>query len=449
MTYSFSSKLTQYLDEHSEKLRQTLFYTPIPGEGGLQIMVLLGAQQERSMSVDMRDMNAIKEYRQDYDDRYTEYHIHCGKTKITVPENGITIIYKMIGNLLKDQKVKQTISEDFIFSVFIEWIVTLFRDQACKLLLSEALLKAFHLFTREYFIHFPLLYLQTIYGFTIGHCDFIYISKEDITQKAEELTMGKQEFYKASMNMMLNHSLVKYRITAEKQQAIARAAEECSLSVSVLKILFASYKSAEAPVIFDLDFKNIHQASQKVMVQAVADPADIDIDHRDSHHTVDISARTLVDLEQLGLSAFHHFLLDNSTTGEELKQLISIAIRKYAEAVSYPVAVERVSKVFTTLESLLLINNDVPIIESLVKYLPKIITTDVQKRTEIIKAVKALYGVRSSYVHHAKQPSFEIADLKLLYDCTRQLILILIQKAASGKTKADILKEVDERIHAS
>jgi hypothetical protein len=114
----------------------------------------------------------------------------------------------------------------------------------------------------------------------------------------------------------------------------------------------------------------------------------------------------LTELESLGLPVFHNFLLAGRTASSELTRVLFNAIKNYSDAVSYPAKFETVAKVFTVLESLPLGSDSSPIMDSLVKYLPKIISSDIAERIRIAQVVKRLYEVRSAYVHHAPRKSF-------------------------------------------
>ncbi len=151
--------------------------------------------------------------------------------------------------------------------------------------------------------------------------------------------------------------------------------------------------------------------------------------------------------KNIEIGLLHQFTIKYLTHKSELRSLIYNAIQNFSKAIANHDLHERITQVFTVLESLLLPNDESAIIESVCKYLPKLISKDITEREKIVGVVKEMYKVRSAMIHHAKRKEFEMSNLSFLQVCTQCLILQLIALTDHKLTKKEILKDIDDLIN--
>ena len=156
----------------------------------------------------------------------------------------------------------------------------------------------------------------------------------------------------------------------------------------------------------------------------------------------------LILFKRTGIDYFHHFLLtiDEKNELTELELLIRNSIQHFAFSITIRNLNRRIVELFTLIESLILQDSNSPILESLTKYLSKILTKDINERKEIIKLIKEMYIIRSSYVHHALNKDFDTMKLGKFQVMIHMLIVKLIILSKSHQTKKTILNEIDEAI---
>lgn len=133
----------------------------------------------------------------------------------------------------------------------------------------------------------------------------------------------------------------------------------------------------------------------------------------------------------------------------ELQRLVVRSLRRFASALSEHNLHRRIADLFTVLESLLLIDQNAPIMDSVTKYLSKLIYKDLEERKQCIALVKKMYAVRSMYLHHAKEESFETGELAHLQVNVLLLVVKMITKSIDYETKAELFKEIDDAIIAA
>ena len=126
--------------------------------------------------------------------------------------------------------------------------------------------------------------------------------------------------------------------------------------------------------------------------------------------------------------------------------MIINSIKRFSEALSKTDLNQRVVEIYTILESLLIKDDSVSILDNLTKYCSKLVAKEAEERKEIISLLKEMYKVRSSLVHHGVNKVFEIENLRKLQLILLALLQVLITKSDKHKTKFSILNDIDDAI---
>jgi hypothetical protein len=205
-------------------------------------------------------------------------------------------------------------------------------------------------------------------------------------------------------------------------------------SIDLLRLISPTVEFPDFEIFYDADFRNAHQVNSKILIQPIQEEEHFSVEYFRKAIPFVINKMAWDVLIQSGLSLLHQFAKKTTSNKSELEALIHNAIHNFSKAIANHDLHERVVQMFTVLESLLLPNDNSAIVDSVCKYLPKIITQDLEERKTAIETVKEMYKIRSAMVHHAKRKEFELKNLTIVGICTRTLIFRLIQLSASKKT---------------
>lgn len=100
--------------------------------------------------------------------------------------------------------------------------------------------------------------------------------------------------------------------------------------------------------------------------------------------------------------------------------------------------------ILVSLESILLKDSNEPIMQNIGDRMAFLIGKP-EERLEIVKNVKDVYGLRSSFIHHGKDISFEnIESMKIFMRNSWQVNLFLIYNIYRFKNKLELIKYIDK-----
>jgi hypothetical protein len=124
--------------------------------------------------------------------------------------------------------------------------------------------------------------------------------------------------------------------------------------------------------------------------------------------------------------------------------LIINSIKSFANALTEFNFSKRVAELFTALESLILKDTSVPIIDSLHRYCPKLIY--IRDSNSVISLINKMYKVRCDYIHHAKESDVKPEVLSKLQQTVHLVLITLIKNSNIWKDKSDMIAAVDSTI---
>ncbi|MEO8769556.1 MAG: hypothetical protein ABI402_05710 [Ferruginibacter sp.] len=370
-----------------------------------------------------------------------------GDEKVGYKEEEFLEIYKVIDNLLKEENISKFISEEFLVKTIFEWLVGKYRNTITNILLSDYILKECDKSIIDYKIYLPILYLDSDKEFDIGNVHFQYLTEDYIKELSTKIAEDKREDYIENLLVYKGQFWGNCVIVAEKERAIEWAINDITFSVDILRIASPTVDFPNLPLYFDVDFRNINQAKNEVLIQNINDDANFFQQHSRRSRPFEIVKGVWDYMLKSEVRLLHQFALKILNDKSELESLIYNAIRNFSKALGNHDHHERITQIFTVLESLLLPNDNAAIIDSVCKYLPKIISKNLEEREKIIETVKEMYSVRSAMMHHAKRKEFLSSNLVIIQRCTRALIVHLIIHSTTKLTKKEILKDIDDRIN--
>lgn len=360
-------------------------------------------------------------------------------------------LLKLSDTIYQEKSIRNYISKEFIEIKIFEWLIHTYKTKKVETVFSYFILDEMQQALKKYKFHFPILYLDLYKPFQIGNVQFSYFTKEYLTSLNEYHKDKNPENYKNEFEELRKNYqgkvFVSYIIKAERQKAEEIALAHCSLAVDILKMCS---ETTDVPFIelgFDIDSR-VKVNSQSEIIICDADNEfegfNINLARPTHHHKID--DKEWEHIIQRQMADFHKFLLSLTEDLSEMQKLIINSIKRYGNAISNKNLHQRIVELFTILESLLLLDKNSPIIDSVCKYCSKLVFKKVEDRKFLIDLLKTMYDVRSNLIHHGKEISFEIDSLRKLQYTVIMLLIELISKAEKHKTKQTLLQEIEDAI---
>ena len=357
---------------------------------------------------------------------------------------------KLIESINEEKSIAKYVSKQFIDSKTIEWIFGSYR-QEMNLSFVDYLIPLLDESIKTYKFTYRIFNLDIEAFFEVGNCSIHYLTEQElnllegeyISENPDKAEYNKYSFLKKDY---LGFPLISAQTTGEYGKAKELAKVECSISVDTLKLCSLTTIYPDYKIYFDID-ERIKFNSNNTNFTTVPDDSEyFTITKSGNNGSYDLNSQEWNELLKRNLGQFHKYLKERHLHKSELSNLIDASIQMYAEAITQTDLNTRIVQLFTILESLLLKNTDSPIINSVTKYLSRLIFKNVDDRKEIIDVLKKLYKVRNAKIHHAKKKKFELSDLRKLQISILMLLLSLISKINRHPSKQSILEQIDENL---
>ncbi|HTF18144.1 MAG TPA: hypothetical protein VK658_08740 [Chryseolinea sp.] len=372
------------------------------------------------------------------------------RTCIGFNEENYIRFKKLVDTIHKGHEVGTKISHEFVHKTVWGWLIQAKRKGQSDGSLSDYLHEQLNGAIKEYKMHFTILYLHPKYKFNIGLAEFGSFSGEYFDKFIDTFNKNKPGLPNVFVRMKKEYFGQKYvavTVEGEKIRAQQIAADYCAIAVDILKICSDTLDQPDLKISFDIDFRSQESPQDKTLVEAINSEDGLTTQLRRKPANYDLEERRMAAIEKRGLNTFRDFLISiEQEKPSELQNLILRAIRRFADALTNTDLHRRVASLFTILESLLLLDQDSPITDSVVKYTTRLVSKDIETRKILSVLIKELYKVRSKWVHHAIEEPIHEKDLAGLQIVVHTLLKVLIGKTKQHKEKATILKEIDDAI---
>ena len=332
-----------------------------------------------------------------------------------------------VSKIHKDKKLNSLISFAFLEKIIFKFITETKKNSKASQSFSNYLQSEISNVIKEYEIHFKVLYLDIEKNFKVGNVNFEFVDKSFFNGNK------KEQYYED----FKGNVLVSFSAKAEKQKAQEIAFKKCSLAIDCLKIFFDIIMFPEDRISFDIDSRTMESEENEVLYFENSDRSKISINNfRIPTHQI-ISNQQLAIFNERGFEKYDCFLkrIDSKEHLTELESSICNSIQMFAKALYTSNLNQRIVEIFTQLESLVLSDSNESIINSLSKYISKLVTKDIEERIMIISIIKEMYGIRSSYIHHAKKREINMKILGKFQFYNHQLITTFIELSNSHMTK--------------
>ena len=440
-----SNEKIKYLEKEAFRLVELLQSLPHDKNGDIEIK---GSSKERGI-VDLQTVVGPVVFHSEVDD-VTYFIKECEKGEcVGFNFEACKDFEKFVSTIYKDKSINNLVSKSFIKDMTFKWLVTTYRNKKANTGFISHLEEQIASSIKEIKVFFPLLNIDVNIPFEIGKVSIEFFTKEHFDSFENEF---RKEFpdrednpYEDLRKKFQGGVFATCKVKAERKKAKEIAFEKCLLAVDVLKICDRTLDRPNEKTTYDIDRRVIGKPFNHTITQDSDTPNHIRIDMVNNPNFHSFSEKSLKTLfEERYLGVFHDFL-NNIDDREitELENLLTNAIRSFANSISNNDQHKRIVEIFSILESLLLKNEDSGIIDSVTKYCSKLVFKKVEHRLDLINLLKEMYKIRSSMIHHAKRREFSLENLRKLQFVTFSLIKELIKKTQHHKTKISLLDEID------
>ena len=371
---------------------------------------------------------------------------------IGLDETSYSKLLKLVEKLLQTKEIDSVISAEFIENSLFNLIIESYqKPDSAESILTKLLIQLENSISEEMYC-FPILYTEISKPFTMGDIEIKFFTKADFDWLSNNFikknTGNTENPYEPLREKYEGQVVICCIVTAEPGKGQDIAFEKCSLALDILKICSDTLDLPDYPLDFDIDSRAKLQSHGTVIMHG---PIGVDkflTSSRALPKHINFEAGLFSRMEERHVRLFTNFLIVKKYN-DELSNLIHIAVRSLSEALSVKDLNQRSVLIMSIFDSLILEGQTVGIIDSLKKYVPKLVHSDPDIRTEIKKVLGDFYKIRSEMVHHAKRLPVINQELSKLQNCLRDLLVNLILKRHNENqlTKVSVLKEIDDALN--
>ncbi|MGL5874363.1 MAG: hypothetical protein ACRC2R_18660 [Xenococcaceae cyanobacterium] len=155
-----------------------------------------------------------------------------------------------------------------------------------------------------------------------------------------------------------------------------------------------------------------------------------------------LSQQDIIEFRKAGLDKISSLLASESLKNFEKSVLNSVLL--YSKSAFTADPIEKVVYILSSLESILLKNENEPIQQNLAERIAVFIAQQLDERKSIIKTIKSVYGVRSRYLHHGHTSS----ELELISDFLKHVwvfFIMLLANVDAFLTQEEFVNAIDDR----
>ena len=408
--------------------------------GSITMVPVLKVGEVKSFSIQKRT----------YKGQLLDYTKISGGYNYSISEDNHIKVEKLVSAIAKDKSVSTIVSDNFIREQLYSWVIGTYIEGRASQSFYDFLIMRLDNVVSYFQILVPITHLHIDKAFAVGLTDIVYFSKEKLAEYDElfrQTHSVDKSPYSETDSKIAGMVFCSCGVYAEPSKARDLAYELQSSAVDVLIITSETLDHPDFEVTFDLEHRNRHKLGlNTTYIIKDANPVYISPFHSMTPPQIIINEEILNSMRHRNFETFSSFLKNVEAQQTELGALIKNAIHDFANSMTNPDLHSRTAQIFSVIESLLLPNDNAPIIDSLKKYCPRIVTKNADDRSKISSMLSQMYNVRSGIVHHAKRIKFEISDLAQLQRVTNWLCRNLIHKLVTHSTKKAVLDEIDEAL---
>ena len=370
--------------------------------------------------------------------------------KFGFKEGGDQLIIQFIETLQKKENIRNMLSCEFIEKVFFEWL----KQEIGNKEVSETFIGYLDNRAKQNIISMtlwvPIAFLEIETSFIVGNTKICILSQEVLQKwRDDSIVLMDQE----NKNRVMEHfekikkeyqglACVVIEVNAEPEYALKYAIEKAQRITSILCIFSRGTWEANVKSVSTI------KGSEHTMSATV-------FSAKDNNFSMNISEiekipikywrlteKDISNINKWGLASISLLLTSKNKT--KFEQLIEHYIFLYAKVAFTNEPIEKIIYILTSLESVLLNNNSEPIVENLSVRMAFCIASGLEERKILIKLIKNIYSIRSSYIHHGNSSS-ELEDISKFMEYVWIFFVKLVNNHKSYSTKEEFISAIEDR----
>jgi hypothetical protein len=352
----------------------------------------------------------------------------------------------------KSTNPKNVISVDLISELIFEWMKQKYKGIALPSM-TEFVLSECEKQVQDAEVWIPISHLHIEYPFVLGNITFKTITKSFMDELENSYKLGitnsdeslKLEHYlERKRSKIQNLAVATMRIKAEPKQAYNIVFEETERAMSILRF-FSPTNLFPTKICYTAPIEKQHMDKEVYFV--VKDGEVINESSELSDNSIEywnLSNQDLDSYAKLGLGFLGNLLTKNDLNDFQQKLLETLFL--YSKASLAKEVSDRLVYTLVALETIFLKNDNEPIQDNISLRMAYMHPVTLEERKAIVKNIKDVYALRSSFIHHGKQIKNEDLQVlkKFVYD-TWITLTGLISLAAKGITKQQFFEELENR----
>ncbi len=385
----------------------------------------------------------------DYQGNTTARFFHFNNKKFGLNEDSYGKLRDIAERLQSLTEIRSKLSCTFVEKALFSWISKKHQKIDVQDLFVEYLDSEAQTVVKKITSWIPIANLEVQSAFPISNSEIRPLSKALIDKwqsKVESLSGENKEnaiklFEKIRKKNQGLASIVT-TIEAEPGYASDYALEEAQKITAVLGIF------SGATLIPDIKCVSNIKGSENIAQSTIFFENDED-NFQMSSSIIDASSakywrlgqREIIEIRKTGIDKISSLLSSKALKDFEKSALNSLFL--YSKSAFTADPVEKVVHMLSSLESILLKNENEPIQQNLAERIAVFTAQKLEERKHIIKTIKSGYGVRSRYLHHGHTSS----ELKLISEFMMQVWVFFIQLLANidrFKSQADFVNAIDD-----
>ena len=385
----------------------------------------------------------------DYRGNTIQRYFHFNERKFGLSEKNYRLLFELAERIQSLPAVRSTLSLSFVEKKLFTWISDKYKDINVPDLFIEYLNSEAEAVVKTITSWIPIANLEVQSAFAISKSEIRPFSKALIDKWAGKIESLEGE-NKDNASKLFEKIRKDYQglaavvttITSEPEYATDYALEEAQKITSVFGIF------SRATLMPDIKCVSSIKGSEYIAQSTTFIEGDEDNFQMTSCIIDQSSAKywrlgqgDIIEIQKTGLDTISSLLASDSPTEFEKSTLNAIFL--YSKAAFTADPVEKVVYMLSSLESILLKNENEPIQQNLAERLAVFTAQELPKRKAIIKMIKSVYGVRSRYLHHGHTSS----ELQLISDFMMQVWIFYIQllaKVTRFRTQEEFVTAIDD-----
>jgi len=364
-------------------------------------------------------------------------------------DEGYKNLVKLSNSIQKSRDFRNIISTNFTINTIFDWIKQKY-NQEIDLSMMDYFINKAEENIKEYEVWIPIGDLEIQSDLEIGKITIKPIRKEVFDNwynistlcKNKEYEKQVDEFYEQLRQDVQGRAAATLKICAEKDRAQEIALEEAKKSLSILRVYsppnFSPFLISDINVYKQVTTERIiliHNNENFNMYHGLVNETDLwEIDNNLINHFNNGGPKILSKILKLDiLNDYQEKLLN--------------AIYIYSKNTLRDEVYDKLLYILISLESLLLRNENEPIMQNISERMAFIVDKTPEGRQKIVRLVKDIYSIRSKFIHHGiceLKNNEDMEKIKNFMDYAQQVFDILIIAAFKINSKDDLLGKIEQ-----